>query len=121
VVSTSFESVDTFDKTRFRLIAGCPSLLLQETESEGRGDALPFHLIAQHETGIVVLSTVVLTSSMGVDSFDKLRFRIVAGIFPIFLWETASGVRGDVLPFHLIKSHIVYEFCMEKIGERVIR
>jgi hypothetical protein len=25
------------------------------------------------------------------------------------------------LPFHLIKSHIVYEFCVEKIGERVIR
>jgi hypothetical protein len=34
------------------------------------------------------------------------------------LWEIEAERRGDVLPFHLIKSQIVYEFFVGKIGER---
>jgi hypothetical protein len=69
----------------------------------------------------MVLSTVVPTSFVGVDSFDKTRFKFIAGHLSILLWEIESGVRGDVLPFHLIKSNIVYEFFVGKIGERVRR
>ena len=76
VVPTSFVGVDSFDKMRFKLIAGNLSILLWEIEIGGRrGDILPFYLIAQHKTGIVVLSTVVPTSFAGVDSFGKTRFR----------------------------------------------
>jgi hypothetical protein len=62
------------------------------------------------------LSTVVPTSFVGFDSFDKTRFRFIAGNLSILLWETETGRRGDVLPFHLIKSLIV-----RKIGKRVRR
>jgi hypothetical protein len=54
----------------------------------GGRNVLPFHLIAQHQTGIVVLSTVVQTSFMGVDSFDKTRFRFIAGSPSLSLQET---------------------------------
>ena len=67
-----------------------------------RGDVSQFHLIAQCYTGIMVLSTVAITSFAGVDSFDKMRFRFIAGHLPISLPKTKQGERGDVLPFHLI-------------------
>jgi hypothetical protein len=50
----------------------------------------------------VVLSAVVPTSFVGVDSFDNMRFRFIPGHIPILLWETESGGRGDVSPFDLI-------------------
>jgi hypothetical protein len=53
---------------------------------------------------------VVSTSSVAVDFFDKARFRFIAGILSILLWETDTGGKGDVLPFYLIISHIVSEF-----------
>ncbi len=40
-------TVDSFDKTRFRFIAGGPPWLFQEIELGWRGDILPCHLIAQ--------------------------------------------------------------------------
>jgi hypothetical protein len=97
VVPTSFVGVDSLDKTRFRFFAGRPSLLLQETESE-RGDVSPFHLIAPHLTEIVVMSTVVPTSFVDVDSFDKMRFRFFAVRPSLLLRETESG--GGVLSQH---------------------
>ena len=39
---------------------------------------MPFDLIAERQTGIVVLSTVVPTSFAAVDSLDKTRFRFIA-------------------------------------------
>ena len=75
---------------------------MKGTETGGKGDDLPFDLIGMQLTGIVVLSTVVPISFVGVDSFDKTRFRFIAGHLPIFLWETESVGRGDVSPFHLI-------------------
>ena len=50
----------------------------------------------------MVLSTVVPTSFVGVDSFDKTRFRIIAVHPPLSLPEIETGGRGDILPFHLI-------------------
>ena len=47
VVPTSFAGVDSFDKMRFRFIAGHPSLLWHKTELGGRDDVSPFDLIAQ--------------------------------------------------------------------------
>jgi hypothetical protein len=47
VVPTSFAGVDSFDKTRFRLIARHLPISLRETETGGKGDISPFHLIAQ--------------------------------------------------------------------------
>ncbi len=58
-------------------------------------------LIGMHQTGIVVLSTVVPTSFMGVDSFDKTRFVLIAGGPSLSLQETESG-RVDISSFHLI-------------------
>ena len=52
----------------------------------GRGEVLPFHLIAQCWSGIVVLSTVLSTSFTGVDSFNNTRFR--------FLLESSNTVVG---------------------------
>ena len=63
---------------------------------------MPFHLIAQCQTGIVVLSTVAPTSFTCVDSFEKMRFRFIAEHLPILLQETELGGSCDVLPFHLI-------------------
>ena len=74
-------------------------------ESGGRGDVLPFYLSAQHKTGIMVLSTVVLTSFMGLDSFDKTRFRFIAGHHNCCGKKDSGGGRGDVFPFHLIAQH----------------
>jgi hypothetical protein len=71
VVPTSFTGVDSFDKTRCRIIAGCPSLSLWETITGGRGYVLPFDLIAQHQTEIVVMSSVVPISLASLDSFDQ--------------------------------------------------
>jgi hypothetical protein len=79
VVPTSIVGVDSFDKMRFRFIAGHPSLSLWETELGGRDEVSPFDLIAQLQTGIIVLSTVVPSSFMGVDSFEKMRSRFIAG------------------------------------------
>jgi len=45
---------------------------------------------------------MVPTSFAGVDSFDKTRFRFIAGYLSLSLWETESGERDDVLPFDLI-------------------
>ena len=69
----------------------------------------------------MVLSTVVPASFVGVDVFDKTRFRFIAGILSILLWETETGEKGDVLPFHLITSHIVREFFVVKIRQSVRR
>ena len=65
------------------------------------------------------MSTVIPTFLLVVDSFDKTRFRFIARHPSILLWELETGERGDVLPFHLIKSHIVYEFFVGKIEEMV--
>jgi hypothetical protein len=62
-------------------------------------DFLPFDLIDQHDTGIVVLLTVVPTSFMGVDSFDNTRFRLIAGHPSFSLQETELGGRDIVLSF----------------------
>ena len=67
------------------------------------------------------MSTVVPTSLVGVDSIDKTRFKFIAGNLSILLWEIETGGRGDDLPFQLIKSHIVYEYFVGKIWERVRR
>ena len=56
-----------------------------------RVDVLPFHVIAQHKTGIVVVSTVVTTSFTGVDSFDKMRFWFIAGHLPTSSWEISPN------------------------------
>jgi hypothetical protein len=69
----------------------------------------------------MVLSTVVPTSFVGVDSFDKTRFRFIAGNLSILLREIETERRGDVSPFHLIMSQIVYELFVRKIGERIRR
>jgi len=53
----------------------------------------------------MVLSTVVPSSFVGVDSFDKTRFRFIAGHPSLLLWETELGGRDDVLPFDLIVQH----------------
>jgi hypothetical protein len=54
----------------------------------------------------VVLSTVVPTSFMGVDSFYKMRYKFIAGNLTILLWETLSAGRGNILPFDWVKSHV---------------
>ncbi len=102
VVTTSFTGLDSFDRMRFCFFAGHPSLSLREKETGGKGDISPFHLIAQPYTGIVVLSTVVSTYFLGVDSFDKMRFRFIAGHLSLLLQGTVQGVKGDVLPFDMI-------------------
>ncbi len=64
---------------------------------------MSFDLIAQRLTGIVVLSTVVPTSFVAVDSLDKMRFRSIARHLRILLQGTdTGGGKGDVLPFALI-------------------
>ena len=65
----------------------------------------------------MVLSTVVPISLVAIDSFDKTRFRFIAGGCSLSLQETELG-GGNGLPFHLITSHDVYEFFVEKIVER---
>ena len=94
VVSTSFMGGASFDKTRFTFVAGLLTIVLQEIDN--------FHMITQCLTRIVVLSTVVPTSVVGVDSFDKMIFRFIAGHPSLSLWETKTGGRGELLPFHLI-------------------
>ena len=94
VVTTFFAGVDSFDKMRFRFIVRNISISLPEKETGGRGDVLPFHLIAQHKTEVMVLSTVVPTSFVGVDSVDKMRFRFISGHFPILLPERETGGEG---------------------------
>jgi hypothetical protein len=94
VVPTSFAGVDSFDKMRFRLIAGHLPILLREIETGVKGDILPFHLIAQHATRIVVLPTVILTSFAAVDSFNKVRLRLIIGHLSISLWETETRGEG---------------------------
>jgi hypothetical protein len=105
VVSMSFSGVGSFDKTRFRFIAGHLPIWLFQTETGGRGDVSRFHLIARCYTGFVSLLTVVPMFFTGVDSFDKTRFRFIAGHLPKSLPETETVGRGDVLPFHLIAQH----------------
>jgi hypothetical protein len=51
---------------------------------------------------------------VSLDSFVKTRFRFIEGNLSILFWEMETGWRGDVLPFHLIKVHIVYEFFVGK-------
>ena len=102
VVPTSFTAVDSLGKTRFRFILGYLRLLLQGTVTGGKSDVLPFDLNAQHSAGIVVLSTVVPTSFMAVDSLDKTRFRFIMGHLGISLRGTDKGGKSDVLPFDLI-------------------
>ena len=98
--------VDSFDKTRFRLIDGHPSLLFHETESGGRDDVLSFDLIAQYDTGMTVFSTVIPTSFPGVDSIDKAIFRFIAGHPSMSLQETElGGWSDDVSPFDLVSQH----------------
>jgi hypothetical protein len=48
------------------------------TNTGGKGDTLPFDLIAQRWTGIVVFLTLVQTFFAAVDSLDKTRFRFIA-------------------------------------------
>ena len=73
-------AVDSLDKTRFRFIAGHLRLSLWGTDMGGKSDVLSFDLIAQNlTTGIVVLSTMVPTSFVAVDSLDNMRFRFIAG------------------------------------------
>jgi hypothetical protein len=64
---------------------------------------------------------VIPTSFVGVDFFDKTRFRFIAGILSILLWDTETGGKGYALPFHLITSHIVCEFFVGKIMQSVRR
>ena len=78
MVPTSFMAVDSLDKMTFRFIARHLHVLLLGTDTGGKGDVLPVDLIAQHETGIVGLSTVVPTSFKAVDSLNKTRFRFIA-------------------------------------------
>ena len=66
---------------------------------------MPFDLIAQRQTGIMVLSTVVPTSFVAVDSLDKTRFRFIPRHLQISLRGTETGGKGDVLPFDLIAQH----------------
>ena len=54
-------------------------------------------LIGMWYTGIVVLSSVVPTSFVGVDSFDKTRFSFLQDIL-IIAGNRMRGWRGDVLP-----------------------
>ena len=42
-------------------------------------DISTFDVIAQNSTGVVFFSTVVPASFAGVDSFDEMRFRFIAG------------------------------------------
>jgi hypothetical protein len=95
VVPRSFTGVDSFDKARFRFIAGHPSLSLQETElSGGRDYLLPCDLIAERYAGSMVWSTVIPRSFTGIDSFDKIRFRFIAGHLPILVLKTETGGKG---------------------------
>jgi hypothetical protein len=74
VVTASFAGVDSFDKTRFMFIVGHLPTFSWETNKRGRSDVSPFHLIAHHYTGIMVVSTVVTSSFVGGDSFENTRF-----------------------------------------------
>ena len=105
VVPTSFTGVDSLDKTRFRFITGHLRLSLRGTDTGGKSDVLQFVLIAQHTTGIVVLSTVVPTYFMAVDSLDKMRFRFITGHLKYCCQKQKHGGRGGVLPFCLIAQH----------------
>ena len=55
---------------------------------------MPFHLTVQCKTGIVVVSTVVTTSFMGVESCDKMTFRFIAGHLPTQSQETKTMKEG---------------------------
>ena len=90
MVPTSFVDVDSFGKTSFRFIAVCPSLSLQEIELGGRDDISPCDLIAQH--GIAVLSTVVRTSFVGVDSIDN---EIQVYCYTSFIIVVGGRIRGE--------------------------
>ena len=79
MVPTFFAAVDYLDKMRFRFPVGHLRILLKGTDTGGKGDVLPFDLIAHHKTGIAVLLTVVPTSFAAVDSLDKTRFRFILG------------------------------------------
>ena len=48
VVQASFVAVDSLDKKRFRFVVRHLRLSLQETDTGGKSDVLPFDLIAQH-------------------------------------------------------------------------
>jgi hypothetical protein len=79
-------------------------------QKQGGGDILPFYLIAQHKTGIMVLLAMVSMSFTCVDSFDKTRFRFITRYCPILLCKKKQG-GGDVSPFHL-KSHHLTRFVV---------
>jgi hypothetical protein len=68
-------------------------------------DNMAFHLIAHHNTGIMVLSTVVPTSFVAVDSLVKTRFRFIVGHLRLSLRGTYTVGKGVVLPFDLIADH----------------
>ena len=86
VIPTPFAAVDSFDKTRFRFIMGHLRISLRGTYTGGEGVVLPFDLIAHRKTGIVVLSIVVPTYFVAVDSLDKMRFRLIVRHLQISLW-----------------------------------
>jgi hypothetical protein len=67
----------------------------------------------------VVLLTVVPTSFVGVDSFVKMRFRFIAVICSIFLWEAETGGKGGAVSF----DHISYCLLLNSgnYGDCVIR
>ena len=75
------------------------------------------------QTGIVVLSTVVPTSFMGVDSFYKMRYSLLLVILQYCCGKHYQ--RGEVTSCHLIGSspmfHVVYDFFVGKIGESLWR
>ena len=73
-VPTSFAGVDSFVKMK-RLFLDISELVVSAV--------LTFDLIPQHDTGIMVLSTVAPISFAGVDCFDKMRFWFITGHLPI--------------------------------------
>ena len=66
------------------------------------------------------MSTVVPSSFVGVDSYDKMRFGFTAGSPSLLLWETELGGGGDVLPFDFC-SALNWDCGLVNCGPNILR
>ena len=68
----------------------------------------------------MVLLTVVPTSFMGVESFDKMRFRFIAGNLSISLQETETGGKGRHLTISFDCSALNWDCGLVECGTNIL-
>ena len=69
----------------------------------------------------MVLSTVVPTSFVAVDSLDKTRFRFITGDLRLSLRGTDTGGKSDVLPFDFDCSALNWDCGLVDSGTNILR